>query len=185
MNFSFDIDGTLTDYPRHWLAFIEINLGMKFESVSEAKEKLGVNVYSQIKHEYRLSEEKFKEPIRENLIDLSQKIYERKNLIYIHSSRPFSKYPNMMSKTAKWLQKSGFRFEKIDSKNIHNFIKYEIDYHIENEIEHCFPLLELDYLKGILLIESPDMGSIAEKRITPVKLESLSNHILDEILIGI
>jgi hypothetical protein len=182
MNFSFDIDGTLTNYPEHWLAFIDLNLGRKFKSVNEAKEELGISVYSQIKHEYRLSEYKFQEPIRESLIELSQKIYDYKNFIYVHSSRPFSKYPQMLSKTSKWLESSGFRFENVDSKNLQNFVKYRIDYHVENEIEHCYSLLKTDFLKGIFLIDQPVNTFIEEKRIIKIELELLGSYIFDTVL---
>jgi hypothetical protein len=184
MNFSFDIDGTLTDYPQHWLTFIKLNSGRHFKSIKEAKEELGLNVYSKIKHEYRSSEYKFQDPVRESMIELSKKIYEHKNLVYVHSSRPFSKYPQMMSNTSKWLENSGFRFEKIDSKNLQNFLRYEINYHIENELLHCLPLLKSDFLKGILLIDQPVNNSIAEEKIIAIELDSLSDYILEIILAG-
>ncbi len=184
MNFSFDIDGTLTNYPQHWLTFIEINLGKNFKSIDEAKKELGIQVYSEIKHKYRLSEYKFQEPIRKNLIDLSEEIYKGKNLIYVHSSRPFSQYPQMMSSTYEWLKASGFRFEKIDSKNLPNFVKYGIEYHVENELEHCNSLLEANFLKGIFLIDESTNDVVHDKRIIPIGLESLGSYILNEILIG-
>ena len=133
LNFSFDIDGVISEYPGYFLEFAKEKFGELFFSIEEIKLNIGEEKYSELKHNYRVSEFKYRIPIESEIIDLSHEVYRSGSRIFVHSSRPFHAYSEMMGRTTQWLKSSGFRFEAVHSKTVVELQGNFIDVHIDDE----------------------------------------------------
>jgi len=161
---SFDIDGTLTNYPVEWLDYIKRNTGIKFNSTQDARDKLGAK-YDELKNMYRLSEEKYTLPILDDAKRLIEQIYNTGGSIIISSSRPFDRYNFMKEKTANWLGHNGIRFEELISKS--TIAHHNVDIHIDDELEQIYLLSQNKFTKFILI----------NKKNSPIELKYHPNQI--------
>lgn len=148
---SIDIDGTLTDYPTEWLNFIHKKTGNLFDSTLDAKNILGNKSYKSLKHDYRISDEKYEINIKNEAKDFIKKIKKLGCRVIISSSRPFETYKNMMSKTKLWLINNDVHFDDLISKN--ELASIKINYHIDNEMSEIERLSKLiKYKKNFYFI---------------------------------
>lgn len=152
MIFSFDIDGTLTEYPTHWMNYLNRLNKSNFKNVNQAKIILGRQTYSSTKDSYRKSEEKYLLPVRSEMMEATQLIYKLGGKVFINSSRPFENYPDMKEKTTNWLRNNNFQFESVEKKTKENFDKQKVDFHFDDEIMECLRLSRTTKLKKVYLI---------------------------------
>jgi hypothetical protein len=134
LNISFDIDGTLTNYPNHWLDFVYKKTGLLFLDTLPAKEKLGVSEYQRLKNEYRTSEVKYEQLIQPEMKTLNHELNRLGHKIHFNSSRPFDEYSNMLERTESWLITQGMQFESVGSKTPERLKNQAVDMHIDDEI---------------------------------------------------
>lgn len=175
MHFSFDIDGTLTDYPKFWLKYLNIRTVANFSSVEEAKNKLGVAHYEFVKHEYRSGNVKFTEPLREEMINLSTMIYKLGGKIFVNTRRPLIRYPNMKDQTIDWLKREGFKFEDVNSKSIENIEEQKAIFHVDDEITECTRLVPARSLEKIILLTNDfSASSKIHPKVTLVRLDHIN-----------
>ncbi len=136
---SFDIDGTLTHYPNEWLIFIASVTGQKFTSTEEAKLQLGKK-YAEIKHKYRLSEDKYSIKIRPEAKIIIDKINDAGGKIIISTSRPFHLYDQMKDNTENWLKNNDIAFDRLISKPV--LPEYDFNIHVDDEYEEIINLYQ-------------------------------------------
>ena len=141
--FSSDIDGVFNDYPESFLRFIYLKKKFKFKHIEDAKNELG-SQYSCIKNEYRSGSYKYNIPYSLDALEFYKELMRRDIEIIFSTSRPFEKYPGMHQKTENWLKKSGIKFTALVEKNKENFVKFGVDYHLDDELEHIEKLLYSD-----------------------------------------
>ena len=141
MNISFDIDGTLTEYPTNWLEFLYIQTGLRFHDTQFAKQQLGLDKYWEIKHVYRESEFKFEQTILPKMRILNSELHKLGYSIHFNSSRPFADYPNMLSRTETWLSRNGMIFDSVGTKSPERLKSQAVKVHIDDEISEVNRLL--------------------------------------------
>jgi hypothetical protein len=158
INVSLDIDGTISDYPVHWLNYIKSKTGLNFLTVNDAKKSLGLAKYNEIKNLYRKSEEKYSIPVRNHLRILATDVYKIGGKVFINSRRPFADYPSMLNSTREWLSSNNLPFESIQTKSEFNLSSQQIMYHFDDEISECYRLQKVNSIKKFFLI-SPTCDS--------------------------
>lgn len=151
-NFSFDIDGTISDYPDYWLKFLSARAGEEFSSTSNAKSALGQDLYQAYKTQWRLGSEKYEIPIRSELLELADLIYGSGGRVFINSQRPFSLFPQMREKTIDWLSRNRFKFEDVGPKTLNSLSKQQITCHIDDESTEAIRLLGVPTFSRVILI---------------------------------
>ena len=129
---SFDIDGTLTNYPQVWLNFINQNIGANFESKSEARRELGDH-YDQLKHKYRTSNYKYEVDVHSSARNLIDRINEAGGTVLISTSRPFHRYDDMMLRTENWLKSKKINHDIIIPKS--ELIHHNFYVHIDDQVD--------------------------------------------------
>jgi uncharacterized HAD superfamily protein len=137
---SCDIDGILTNYPQCWLDFIELETGIKYPSIDEAKKK-ELN-YEIIKDTYRKSFFKNNLPINPYGLELLVRIQRIGFLIIMATSRPIDDpdYPELKQLTYNWLIKNDIPFDDLVYKNENvDFIDIigPISYHIDDDLKYA------------------------------------------------
>ena len=137
---SFDIDGTLTNYPREWLNYVKTHTGRHFDSVDDAKQGLGEN-YATLKYQYRLSNDKYSIVVRDDAKGLIEKIRAAQGKVIISTRRPFHLFPTMQERTAQWLAENEVRFDKLISKSV--LPEEDFAIHIDDEVT------EIEKLNGM------------------------------------
>ena len=138
-----DIDGVLNNYPFCWLDYIELQQNKKFNSLTEAKEGLGQEVYSQIKESYRTSGYKGTLPVNPIAADFTKLLKQKGYKIIVSTSRPFHLYPNLEKLTFDWLKYSQITFDCLEKKSEQLLIKYpDILFHVDDELDHTIFFLE-------------------------------------------
>ncbi len=147
-SWSFDIDGTITDYPNVWLEFLSIRLNRKFASIAEAKNLLG-NKYNLLKDEYRKSDYKYSVHIDDGALKVLNFLNKRKDNVYFCTSRPLAKYVDMKTKTGDWLSRNEIDFVDIIQKE--NFNTLPVDAHIDDSIDHILYLKKKKNIPFILI----------------------------------
>jgi hypothetical protein len=152
INVSLDIDGTISDYPFHWLEYIKVKTGLNFLTVNDAKKTLGLAKYNQVKDLYRQSEDKYSIPIRNQLRVLATDVYKMGGKVFINSRRPFNDYPSMLNLTREWLTSNNLPFESIQAKSEFNLLSQKIMYHFDDEMSECNRLHKVISIKKIFLI---------------------------------
>jgi hypothetical protein len=141
---SCDIDGILTDYPQCWLDFLELQSGVKYPSLEEAKRK--EPNYKAIKDLYRSSRFKANLPVKQEGLEFLNKIRELGFMIIIATSRPLHepKYPELQRLTAQWLTANNIPFDDLVFKNKEvDFVdRYNppISYHIEDDLKYAYAM---------------------------------------------
>jgi hypothetical protein len=181
MRISFDIDGTVTDYPKHWLNYLNQKVGSAFIEVRQAKVILGNETYSRIKHEYRMGPEKYLQPVCEVMVRLSHEIYELGGMVFFNSSRPFDRYPEMLQKTSTWLSHYGFLFEQIYLKNGSNMNDLKIDIHLEDELSEVERIRNEGYLKSCIVLGETAIRSRTKSDLAQCDKEQLRIQLLNVI----
>jgi hypothetical protein len=183
LNFSFDIDGVISKYPLYFLEFAKERIGEVFLSIDEIKVKIGEKRYSELKHDYRVSDFKYRIPIESEIIDLSREVYRSGSRIFVHSSRPFHAYSEMMEQTTQWLRNCGFYFEAINSKTVVELQSNFIDVHIDDEELEINRLIE-EGLMGVkfCLFSSQHHSESFNKNLDST--DSLSKYFKQEFGIG-
>ena len=141
MNISFDIDGTLTEYPSNWLEFLYIQTGQRFLDTQFAKQQLGLDKYQEIKHVYRESDFKFEQAILPQMKILNAELHQSGFSIHFNSSRPFADYPSMLSRTETWLSRNGMIFDSVGTKSPERLKSQAVRVHIDDEIAEVNRLL--------------------------------------------
>lgn len=134
---SFDIDGTLTNYPKEWLQFVAENTGEHFSTTEEARRSMGSR-YDELKHSYRLSEDKFQIKIRKDARSLIHQINQSGGTVIISTSRPFYRYVEMQNRTEKWLKENSLTFKKLISKP--SLVEHDFDIHVDDELDEILSL---------------------------------------------
>jgi len=183
INVSLDIDGTISDYPIHWLNYIRSKTGLNFLTVNAAKISLGLAKYNQIKNLYRESEDKYSIPVRDHLRILATDVYKTGGKVYINSRRPFADYPSMLNLTRQWLISNNLPFESIQTKSDLNLSRQNIMYHFDDEISECYRLQKVNSIKKFFLISpSCDISNFNDKiiEISPnFSVDSLLGYMID------
>lgn len=182
---SLDIDGTISEYPLHWLEFLNESFGYNFSSIDQAKKFLGQDSYKEKKDIYRRSESKYSIPIRNEFIRLAIEIYQRGGKIFINSQRPFSEYPSMLKSTSDWLNKNNFPFETIQEKSIKNLEKQQIKFHFDNEINECLRLSNIKSIKNFFLIGQDQNQGSFNSRIIEINSKVLYQRVIDLMFIDL
>ncbi len=179
-NFSFDIDGTISDYPDYWLKYLMNRTGEEYKSTSIAKSTLGLDLYQEYKTQWRLGSEKYEIPIRSELQMLASQIYSSGGRVFINSQRPFHLFSQMREKTIDWLEQNKFQFEDVGPKSLAALSKQKVVYHIDDEPAEAFRLLGVPTLRRVILISKDDNEFIQKsqeingsKLITPCQLDKL------------
>jgi hypothetical protein len=178
---SFDIDGVISDYPRHYLEFIFQKSGESLANIDEAKQVLGQIKYNEIKTEYRNSKEKYSIPIRSELLDLSDTIYKMGGMVFINSRRPFNEFPQMLTKTIEWLSKSCFKFESVNSKTLKNLVTQNCIFHIDDEIEDAIKIMRLKSMVKVFLLETESKTLFTKPKCEHVMLSKLNETVVTNI----
>jgi uncharacterized HAD superfamily protein len=181
INISLDIDGTISEYPLHWLAFLNTRLESNFISTDEAKRVLGLKEYKKNKDLYRKSEEKYSIPIKSEFISLANTIYRFGGKVFINSQRPFSKYPSMLKSTSDWLKKSNFPFESIHEKTVSNLKHQEIKYHFDDEMVECLRLSKILSIEKLFLINQINNQICFQSRIVEINPKISIHQIIEFI----
>jgi hypothetical protein len=136
---SFDIDGVISDYPIHFLDYVYIQLSKRFTDLHACKSILGIEIYEEMKARYRQSTFKYQIPIHSEIVEISKDIYRNGGQVSVHSSRPFTSYPNMLRNTTDWLVNGGMSFEKISEKTLTNIVANRCQVHVDDEILRLDP----------------------------------------------
>lgn len=178
---SFDIDGTISEYPKFWLDYILKQTGNNFNDINQAKNLLGVREYKELKSTYRDSEDKFLIPVRDEIVKLSKIIYKMGGEVYINSTRPFKEYPNMIGRTTEWLLRNGLMFEDVGSKTVENLMKQKCIFHVDDEIVDCLKIAELKTIKKVFLLEKSISDVFINSKIELVLLGDLETIIIKEM----
>lgn len=155
-NFSFDIDGTISDYPDYWLKFLASRTGEEFASTVDAKSRLGADLYNEHKTQWRLGPEKYEIPLRREVLELAGAIYDSGGRVFINSQRPFHKFPQMREKTINWLRLNEFQFEDVGPKSFANLIKQQVSYHIDDEPAEALRLVHVPSVRRVIVICKDD-----------------------------
>ena len=151
-NFSFDIDGTISDYPDYWLKFLSARAGIEFSTTLSAKSALGLDLYEEYKTQWRLGSEKYEIPVRSELLKLADLIYDSGGRVFINSRRPFSLFPQMREKTIDWLNRNGLKFEDVGPKTLTSLSKQQVICHLDDEPKEAFRLMGVPTLSRVFLI---------------------------------
>ncbi len=146
--FSCDIDGILNDYPLCWLRYLAEKCGTLYETVSLAKQH--ENNYRQYKDDYRNSLYKANLPVWRKNRDVINQISSRDFDSIIVTSRPIldNKYPDLYSRTFKWLKNNNISFSDFGFKEPDACFldKYpEIKFHIDDDPTYALTVAQ----KGI------------------------------------
>jgi hypothetical protein len=158
MNISIDIDGTISDYPRYWLNFLNAYTMLDFTSTTEARQFLGTKEYERIKLLWREGPENLI-PIRDEFKELTHELYKNGCLVFVNSRRPYDQIPSMRKKNIDWLRTQGCKFEDIQVKTNSNLLDQNVEYHIDDEIEEALRIAQLKSIKKVfLLTENRDMS---------------------------
>jgi hypothetical protein len=153
---SLDIDGTISDYPQYWLAFLENATGKKFKYTIEAKLYLGNKYYEELKTVWRTGPE-FEIPIYEEMKTLSEHIYSLGGKVYVNTRRPLHSFPKMKENTVQWLQKNKLKFEDVQVKSFDNFEKQKIELHIDDEESEVIKYANRIFPKSLILLSDLDI----------------------------
>ena len=137
---SCDIDGILTSYPKCWLEYLELQSGIKYPTIEEAKRK--EPKYKAIKAAYRRSSFKADLSANPQGVELLIKIRELGYMILMATSRPLHDpdYPELKQLTERWLTKNDIPFNDLVYKNeTVDFVDVcgPINYHIEDELKYA------------------------------------------------
>ena len=146
---SLDIDGTVADYPRHWLQYLNTKLESSFSKTSEARQSLGVRMYEKLKSEWRNGPE-YEIPIREEMKTLTSKVYSEGFDIVISTRRPLEKFPNMQDQISRWLLKNDLPQECVQKKTLENFVRFKVLCHIDDEYSEIFAHLNGEFPKKFI-----------------------------------
>ena len=179
LTFSIDIDGTISEYPKYWLTYLESKTGIKFETPTNARTVIGDKLYEVLKDNWRRGPEKFDVPIFEEAIELSKNIYSSGGIIFMNTQRPLSEYPNMRAMTISWLMNNDFCFEDVQEKTALNLMKQGASVHIDNELSEALKIEKVDTIKTIFLIDENSTNRLEMPRgkIKYVKRKQLSGEI--------
>ena len=101
-----DIDGVLTNYPQHFLDWVEEKTGD-----SQLDRNTSPILWEEMKHDYRISGAKKDLPVRKGADFLLQKLRDRGCFLVIATNRPVVKYPNLVSDTLFWLKNNNLIFD--------------------------------------------------------------------------
>ena len=134
---SFDIDGTLTNYPKEWLDYVFKKTGKSFKTTNQAKNFFGDD-YEKLKHSYRISNDKYEIKIDKDVVDFINKIKNTNGKVIIATSRPFDKYENMKEKTMNWLNKNYIKFDLLIKKK--DLLSFHYDLHVDDDLSQILQL---------------------------------------------
>lgn len=142
---SFDIDGIMNDYPKCWIRYlnsrIEENLSLEI-STKEAKSIVGLELYKNLKDDYRNSDYKANLEFNTDAKLLADDFIKEGYKIIISTSRPFndSRYKKLKKNTISWLKKNSFHFDLFVDKNYeleHLGLYDKIVLHIDDECKYA------------------------------------------------
>ena len=137
---SFDIDGVINHYPQTFLDFLKKEVELIFTSKNEALNSLGEEKYEFLKDAYRKSSFKYEVEIDNNILDLINLFKSREFELYVSTSRPFHRYPDMFENTAKWLKMRKVPFDKLLRKN--ELTSQDFLIHFDDELDQIYELFE-------------------------------------------
>ncbi|GAH16034.1 unnamed protein product, partial [marine sediment metagenome] len=98
-----DIDGTVNNYPKCFLDWVELNTGQSYMTVVEMKEKIGSANYQNIKYKYRMSGVKRELPVYHSSIKVLSEFKNKGCQIWFYTTRP--RIQKVMDDTVFWLNK--------------------------------------------------------------------------------
>jgi len=118
---AFDIDGTLGDYHRHFVAFAEQYLQeslppiIKWESNQEFSDYLGIekDEYRRIKLAYRQGGLKRSMPIYWGMIERAKQAQKDGCELWLTTTRPWMSHNNLHPDTHFWLQQARLTFDSL------------------------------------------------------------------------
>jgi hypothetical protein len=140
-----DIDGVLNNYPFCWLEYIRLQRNEKFDTIDEAKKKLGQETYSQIKENYRTSGYKSTLPVNPFAAEFTKSLKQKGYEIIVSTSRPFHLYPGLEKLTLDWLKANQITFDRLEKKSERLLTDYSnIQFHVDDELDHTIFFLEND-----------------------------------------
>ena len=180
MIFSSDIDGIFNNYPESFIYFLYLKTGVRFHSIRDAKQNLGLQ-YSYFKDEYRHSGYKYEIPYEQDTLRFYKCLMSRDIKIVFSTSRPFDKYPEMFQKTEEWLKESGVEYLALVEKSKENLIKFEVDYHLDDELEHIEKLLDSNNKCDFFILNRGAPKSyVISNKITSINSPQLILNFLDK-----
>lgn len=133
---SFDIDGTLNNYPKCFVDFVNQKVDLEYQSLDQVRSR---SDYKELKHLYRISG-------CENIV-MDEMVREIVNKLHcnfqikIFTKRPFSDYPKMYNSTLRWLDKNDLLHDGVYPKTVENFKRSNVRIHVDDEFEHIQELL--------------------------------------------
>jgi hypothetical protein len=154
---SFDIDGTISNYPQYWLVFLENATGQNFKSTKEARLDLGNEYYDELKTVWRTGPE-FEIPIYNEMRILSEHIYSLGGKVYVNTRRPIHSFPKLKEKTVQWLHKNKLKFEDVQVKSFDNFKKQKVELHIDDEQSEVMKYANRIFPKSLILLSDLDFN---------------------------
>jgi hypothetical protein len=175
-----DIDGVLNNYPHCWLQYIELHNNQKFNTIEEAKKKLGEAEYKKIKHLYRTSGYKRDIPVNPEAPAFIKKLKQKGYKIIIATSRPFHLYPDLKNLTREWLQKNDILFDALEIKSEQLLTTYPgVEFHVDDELAHSHFFLEKNI--NVYLIKRHDIDYKDHEQHQSLKFVNTLNDILMHI----
>jgi hypothetical protein len=176
---SIDIDGTISEYPKYWLMYLESKTGIEFETTTNARIVIGDQLYEELKDKWRKGPEKYNVPIFKEAIELSKSIYLSGGIIFMNTQRPLSRYPNMRAMTMTWLENNDFCFEDVQEKTALNLKKQGASIHIDNEISEALRIAKIDTINAVILVDetSTNRLEMPHEKITYVMRKQLNQEI--------
>jgi hypothetical protein len=170
----FDIDGVINNYPKCFLDWISKEKRVVFRSIEEAKSKLDLKTYENLKTEYRLSGAKRTQPLNIQTVKLMIKLKEQGETIILFTNRPVLKYKIIYSDTLYWLKNNRIPFDAIywsdfnQKEDIYK-LKFKIKFIVEDDINNAKNLNHEGY--KVYLINNKVNSKIKHKNKLLVRID--------------
>jgi hypothetical protein len=171
----FDIDGVINNYPKCFLDWMKGTTHFSFRSIEEAKSKLDLKTYENLKTEYRLSGAKRTQPINVNTVKLMIRLKEMGETIILFTNRPVLKYKIIYSDTLHWLKNNRIPFDAIywsdyNRKEDIYKLKFKIKFIVEDDINNAKNFNHEGY--KVYLINNKDNSKIKYKNKFLIRIDN-------------
>lgn len=135
----------MNNYPICWIQYLNITLDKNFSldlRTEDIKDILDINIYNEIKDEYRNSDYKANLVFNPYTKVLADNFISNGYKIMVCTARPFNnpKFENLKTNTINWLNKNNFNFDIFLDKNVdleRLGLYEEIFFHIDDEYKYA------------------------------------------------